>query len=363
MIDSCQTKLLVFPDAGEQVLSIRAKALVFNDAKSQAILDMVERVSPSDATVLIVGETGTGKELLARHIHERSGRSGKFVAVNCGAFSETLVESELFGHEPGAFTGAKQARAGWFEAADGGTLFLDEVGDMPLSQQTKLLRVLQERQVVRVGSCRPIPVDVRLVAATNVELEKAVEAGHFRRDLYYRLNVAPVDLPPLRERRGDIMPLARHFIEVYRRRLKLNPMTVSPRAQLALVDYDWPGNIRELENVVHFAMIMCGNNILDESDLRLPKLGVRHPDWQNSPGRSSEAPDSIESLLASLQELLDSEHGPVHEIVQKALITTAFEHAGGNQVRTAVRLGITRNILRAQLKQFGLLGSSRHAAH
>ncbi|RZI43812.1 sigma-54-dependent Fis family transcriptional regulator [Herbaspirillum sp. HC18] len=361
-MDSLQTKLLVFPGAGEQILSIRAKALVFNDAKSQAILDMVERVAASDATVLIVGETGTGKELLARHIHECSGRKGKFVAVNCGAFSETLVESELFGHEPGAFTGAKQARAGWFEAADGGTLFLDEVGDMPLSQQTRLLRVLQERQVVRVGSCRPIPVDVRLVAATNVELEKAVEAGHFRKDLYYRLNVAPVDLPPLRERRGDIMPLVRHFMDVYRRRLKLGPMAVSPRAEQALVEYDWPGNIRELENVIHFAMIMCGSNALEENDLRLPRFAGRHYDAQDrSRGHARE--DSIESLLDSLQRLLDSDHGPVHEIVQKALITTAYEHTGGNQVRAAVRLGITRNILRAQLKQFGLLGSARQAAH
>jgi sigma-54-specific transcriptional regulator len=352
---SQQPKLLVFPGASEQVLSIRAKALVFNDVKSQAILELVERVAPSDATVLIVGETGTGKELLARHIHETSGRKGKFIAVNCGAFSETLVESELFGHEPGAFTGARQARAGWFEAADGGTLFLDEVGDMPLSQQVKLLRVLQERQVVRLGSCRPIPVNVRLVAATNVELEKAVVAGNFRRDLYYRLGVASVNLPPLRERRGDILPLVHHFVDVYRRRLKINPVTLSRRAEQALVGYDWPGNIRELENAIHFALIMCATDVLDEHDLRLPQRGHPHLSLAE-PGGSGAPADPIDKLIESLHQLLDSGHGPVHDIVRKALVTAAFEHTDRNQVRAAMRLGITRNILRTQLKQFGLLG-------
>jgi sigma-54-specific transcriptional regulator len=358
MTNSQQAKLLIFPDAGEQVLSIRAKALVFNDEKSQTILEMIERVAPSDATVLIVGETGTGKELLARHIHERSGRRGKFVALNCGAFSEALIESELFGHEAGAFTGAKQSRSGWFEVADGGTLFLDEVGDMPLSQQVKLLRVLQERQVVRVGSCRPIPVDVRLVAATNVELEKAVMAGHFRRDLYYRLNVAPVDLPPLRERHGDIMPLVLHFIEVYRSRLKRGPLTLSWVAQQVLLVYEWPGNIRELENVIHFAVIMCCGDVIEESDLRLPKLGCRCDGDDDAAPRFGEPADPIEGLQLSLKRLLASDVGPLHELVQKELITCAFEHAGDNQVRAAQRLGISRNILRAQLKLFGLLGNS-----
>jgi sigma-54 dependent transcriptional regulator len=356
-MNDLQAKLLVLPDAGEQVLSIRAKALVFNDAKSQAILEMIERVAPSDATVLIVGETGTGKELLARHIHERSGRKGKFVALNCGAFSEALIESELFGHEAGAFTGAKQSRAGWFEVADGGTLFLDEVGDMPLSQQVKLLRVLQERQVVRVGSCRSIPVDVRLVAATNVELEKAVLAGHFRRDLYYRLNVAPVDLPPLRKRHGDIMPLVQHFIEVYRNRLKRSPVTLSWVAQQVLLVYEWPGNIRELENVIHFAMIMCCGDVIEESDLRLPRLGCRCEDDDDTVPRFGEPADPIESLQISLRRLLTSDVGPLHERVQRELITSAFKHAGDNQVRAAQRLGISRNVLRAQLKLFGLLGS------
>ncbi|HET6317346.1 MAG TPA: sigma-54 factor interaction domain-containing protein, partial [Chloroflexota bacterium] len=202
-------QILTLPDAG--VLSIRAKALVFEDPGSEALLAQVERVAPTEATVLIIGETGTGKELLARRVHVGSGRRGPFVAVNCGAFSESLIDAELFGHEAGAFTGAAHARAGWFESANGGTLFLDEIGDVPLPLQVKLLRVLQERQVVRLGSRKPIPLDVRLVAATNVDLRDAVQAGHFRADLYYRLSVVTLELRPLCERPGDILPLARHF--------------------------------------------------------------------------------------------------------------------------------------------------------
>jgi sigma-54 dependent transcriptional regulator len=209
-----QARLLSFPGAHD---SKWTKALVACDARSETVQRQLQRLAPSEASVLIVGETGTGKELAARYIHEHSRRQGPFIAINCGAFSEHLVEAELFGHEAGAFTGAQQARAGWFEAANGGTLFLDEIGDMPLYLQVKLLRVLQERQVVRIGSRKAIHVDVRLVAATNVELEAAVQARQFRRDLYYRLNVASVRLPPLRERKDDILPLARHFLQAYQR--------------------------------------------------------------------------------------------------------------------------------------------------
>jgi sigma-54 dependent transcriptional regulator len=207
--------VLTLPPGEGSILSIRAKALLFHDPRSVALLEHVERIARSEASVLVIGETGTGKELIARHLHARSERRGPFVAVNCGAFSETLIDAELFGHESGAFTGASHSRAGWFEAANGGTLFLDEIGDLPLALQVKLLRVLQERQVVRLGSRKPVALDVRLVAATNVDLRQAVEAQRFRADLYYRLNVAPVALPPLRERPGDILPLARHFVGVY----------------------------------------------------------------------------------------------------------------------------------------------------
>lgn len=264
--------ILTLPESSAAPLSIRAKALVFHDPGSLSLLDHVERLARSEATVLVTGETGTGKELIARHIHHTSGRRGPFVAVNCGAFGETLIDAELFGHESGAFTGASHARAGWFEAANGGTLFLDEIGDLPLPLQVKLLRVLQERQVTRLGSRRGVPLDVRLVAATNIDLVQAVEAQHFRADLYYRLSVAGVRLPPLRERRADILPLARHFVSVYRGKLHLEPIDISAAAAQALLDYSWPGNIRELENVIHYALIVCRDQLIQRQDLRLVPL-------------------------------------------------------------------------------------------
>lgn len=346
-------KLLTFPNADELALSIRAKALVFDDPQSQAVLDRIDKIAPSEASVLIIGETGTGKELVARHIHELSLRTGPFVAINCGAFNETLVEAELFGHESGAFTGASQARAGWFEAANGGTLFLDEIGDIPLSLQVKLLRVLQERQVTRLGSRKSIALDIRLIAATNVELDKAVLAGHFRADLYYRLNVAALKLPPLRERRGDIFPLAYHFAEVYRRKLGLKSIAIAQDAGDALLSYSWPGNIRELENVIHYATILCSDEIIRRDDLRL--LNASLHGW---PSSQSSPLSPREKLPHVLREILDSELGPVAEEIERSLVLTAFDHCGRNQVRTARRLGVSRNILRAQLKRFGLLGDS-----
>ncbi|CAL94945.1 sigma-54 interaction domain-containing protein [Azoarcus olearius] len=353
MSESSPGKLLTLPNAENQALTIRAKALIFHDRKSLALLRHVERVAPSDANVLIIGETGTGKELIARHIHALSGRRGPFIAVNCGAFSENLVEAELFGHEAGAFTGAQQARAGWFEAANGGTLFLDEVGDLPLAIQVKLLRVLQERQVVRLGSRKSTPVDVRLVAATNVDLEKAVAAGHFRLDLYYRLNVAPVMLPALRERATDILPLVDYFIEYYRHRLGIDAPTLSPEAETLLTRYHWPGNIRELENVVHFALIVCQDGIVTPADLRLP--GV------TGPGAAGAAPtggDPFASLQVLVCRLLEGGTPALYEQIERLLFTTAFEYCRENQVRTARELGISRNILRTQLKRFGLIGDA-----
>ncbi|HVK56297.1 MAG TPA: sigma-54 dependent transcriptional regulator [Burkholderiales bacterium] len=351
-------KLLTFPDHHSLVLSIRAKALVFNDPQSEALLERVERIAPSEATVLIIGETGTGKELLARHIHDQSGRRGPFVAVNCGAFSESLVEAEFFGHESGAFTGASQARAGWFETANGGTLFLDEIGDLPLAMQVKLLRVLQERQVVRIGSRRAIPIDVRLVAATNVDLVKAVAAGHFRMDLYYRLNVATVDLPPLRERPGDVMPLARHFVDIYRAKLQLPPIAISVRAERALLDYAWPGNIRELENVIHYALIVCSNNIIDSVDLKLSTL-ISNPASQRHTVTPAPAAIDEDGAIAALSrqfvDLFERDAPDLYRQVEEALVRSAFEFSEENQVRSARLLGISRNVLRAQLKRFGLL--------
>ncbi|MDR2689540.1 MAG: sigma-54 dependent transcriptional regulator [Azoarcus sp.] len=345
-------------DPGAHALSIRAKVQVFHDPASIKVLETAELVAPSEATVLIIGDTGTGKELFARHIHEKSGRRGPFVAVNCGAFSENLIESELFGHEQGAFTGAQGARAGWFEAAQHGTLFLDEIGDLPVAMQVKLLRVIQERQVVRLGSRRPIDIDVRLVAATNIDLARAVAAGNFRRDLYYRLGVAVVPLPTLHERPGDILPLARHFLETFRARLRLGPVEISPAAAQALLDYDWPGNIRELENVIHYALIVSKNGVIQSGDLRLHKQHKRisFPHEQNDEDTEAQG---IDLLSGAIRSLLDSHHPALYEHIEEILVREAFAHCNGNQVKTASLLGISRNVVRAQLKRFGLLSARR----
>ena len=348
------TKLLTFPDSAGMALSIRAKALLFHDPISARLLEQVERIARSEATALVIGETGTGKELIARHIHTESGRSGAFIAVNCGAFSETLIDAELFGHEVGAFTGATQARAGWFEAANGGTLFLDEIGDLSLPLQVKLLRVLQERQVVRLGARRPIALDVRLVAATNVDLHKAVAAGRFRADLYYRLSVAPVTLPPLYQRPGDILPLARHFVHVYGDKMQLGHVVLAPDAKAALLAYEWPGNIRELENVIHYALIVCTDGQIRASDLNL--VGALHR--QDGPA-ATPAPATLAQLF---EDLIDAGQAGLYEHVEQTLVRTAFDCCHLNQVQTAKALGVSRNILRTQLKRFGMIGADNDAA-
>ena len=360
-------KLLTFPDHVPAPPSARAKAMLFHDPRSSALLKQVERVALSDATVLVTGDTGTGKELIAKHIHEQSGRAGPFVAVNCGAFCETLVDAELFGHEAGAFTGASHARSGWFEAANGGTLFLDEVGELSLSLQVKLLRVLQERQVVRLGSRRAIPLDVRLVAATNVDLQQAILHSRFRPDLFYRLSVATVSMLPLRKRSGDILPLARHFIEVYSARLRLAGVTLSVVAQQVLEKYDWPGNIRELENVIHHALIVCDGNVIVKDDLRLAgnmpqsnKFGA-NPASEFGPLSMPEHPSIAASgpaqhrLAALIAECIKVAQPNLFETVEKTVIHTAFVGCNQNQVQTAKVLGVSRNMLRTHLKRFGFI--------
>ena len=327
-------------------LSVRATALVFDDPVSKRLLDQIERIAPSDATVLIMGETGTGKELVARHIHTLSNRSkNTFGALNCAALSENLIESELFGHEKGAFTGAINNKDGWFETANKGSLFLDEVGDLPLGLQAKLLRVLQEREVVKVGSRQPIPVDVRIIAATNVNLEEAVAASHFRADLYYRFNVATIQLTPLRERPGDILPLAQHFLKIYADRLGYKNATLTPAAELALLHYDWPGNIRELENAVHRALLVCPGNHLRPEDFKLSGIRIS----QNSPAIST---SSLENALANLFEKAPPK---LHEIIEETVIRTAFDFCEKNQVQTAKLLDVSRNVLRHKLNLYGML--------
>ena len=302
--------LITHPHARELTKSVRATVLVFEDPRSQELLARIERLAPSEANALIFGETGTGKELVARHIHRLSRRGdAPFVAVNCGAFAETLVESELFGHEKGAFTGATTSKAGWFEAAEGGTLFLDEIGDLPMAIQVKLLRVLQEREVVRLGSRKSIPIDVRVLAATNVQLEKAINAGHFREDLYYRLDVVSLELSPLRDRPGDILPLTRHFVEAYSQRLGYGTVTISKEAELKLRGYSWPGNIRELENVIHHTLLICRNGVIERDDLRLSNMRIERQDDHHS-----SVDDSAQALLdRAFQKLFEEQAGAARE--------------------------------------------------
>jgi len=331
--------------------TIRATAMVFEDPASRALQSELDRLAPSDATILINGETGTGKELVARYIHARSKRAdGPFVAVNCGALSESLAEADLFGHEKGAFTGALNRQIGWFEAANTGTLLLDEIGDLALPLQVKLLRVLQEREVTRLGSRQSIPVDVRVIAATNVDLEDAIRAKRFREDLYFRLTVANVRLPSLRDRPGDIGPLAQFFLELYRERLGRRDLIFDPKALAELQRHGWSGNIRELENIVHNAVLLAlGQRILPQ-DLR----------FQRRIEMSATQPAEIESQLrASVASAIVAGEERVYDRAVAAIVRAGYDLADGNQVRAAEMLGISRNTLRTQLSHLGVITQGR----
>ena len=339
--------VLTLPNADSLSLSVRAKALVFEDTQSQAMLARIHQIAPSDATVLISGETGTGKEIVARHIHQLSSRRDRpFVAVNCGAFTDSLVESELFGHEKGAFTGALSAKAGWFEAAQGGTLFLDEIGDLPLAIQVKLLRVLQEREVVRIGSREALSIDVRLVAATNVNLGDAVAAGKFREDLYYRLNVARVAIPPLRDRPGDVLPLVRHFVGVYSQRLGTGLIAVSAGAAARLQAHAWPGNIRELENVIHHALLVCRHGRIEADDVALAVPPAAEGQRRRQAGSQA-------ALIAALEAMYEEGGSDLFARIEELVMRTAYGYCDRNQLETARLLGISRNVVRARLIQYG----------
>jgi DNA-binding NtrC family response regulator len=308
---------------------------------------MLDRLAPTDATLLIAGETGTGKEMVARYIHAHSRRREKpFLAVNCGALSETLAEAELFGHEKGAFTGAVRAQRGWFEAAAGGTLLLDEIGDLPLPLQVKLLRVLQEREVTRLGSRAATPVDVRVIAATNIDLQAAIAAKRFREDLYFRLNVATVTLPPLRERKAALPVLARHFVKLYGDRLGRPNIRISDEALLRLGRHAWPGNVRELENVIHNAVLLTHGEVIESAHLQM--LPAPAPEFSRA--------ESLESALRALAEKAMRDGAPdVFARVGHTLVQSALDLAGGNQVRAAEYLGVSRNTLRTQLSHMGII--------
>ena len=308
-----------------------------------AVRQMIARVAPTVATVLITGETGTGKELVARAIHQSSPRTGKpFVAVNCAAFTETLLESELFGHEKGAFTGADRMRQGLFEAAHEGTLFLDEAGEMSPSTQAKLLRVLAEGTIVRVGSTKPRDVDVRVVVATHRELEEQVKQGAFRQDLYYRLAVVPIHLPPLRERTEDIPGLCDLFCRQVSRELKVPVRSFRPEAIEKLKRYDFPGNIRELRNLIERALILSSGSEIGPEDF--PTGGQSH----QAPGRVATYVEWINALpeTVSIRELLED--------VEKGLILRALNASGGVQAEAARRLKLSRSDLSYKLSKHDL---------
>ena len=348
--------VLILPGAGSLALSVRAKALVFEDPKSIALLEKVRAIAPGAGSVLISGETGTGRELVARHLHDLSARAARpFLAVNCSGFAPAAADSELFGHTKGAFDGATSARAGWFEAAHGGTLFLDEIGDLSPKLQQKLLRVLSAGEVVRLGADQATPVDVRLIAATNVDLEQAVLAGHFNQQLLESLGGAKLELAPLRERTGDILPLARHFLEFYRKRLDLRPTELGAEAAQRLLEHSWPGNIRELENAMHHALLLCHGTEITPEDLRLSALDSR----AKTTGRA-EAEAERTSFEHALLELFEQELPNLFEQIENLVLKTAYRYCAHNQLQTARLLGISRNVVRARLIRFGeITGSVR----
>jgi len=322
--------------------------LVGQSPAIRTIYGVVEKVANTPSTVLISGESGTGKELIARALHENSSRhAGPFIKINCAAIPKTLMESELFGYDKGAFTGAVGAKPGRFELAHGGTLFLDEIGEIPVEMQVKLLRVLQESEFERVGGIKTIKVDVRLVTATNRDLLAEVGAGAFREDLFYRLNVVPIHIPPLRERREDIPLLADHFIAKFNDRLKKEIAAITPEAVERLVAYQWPGNIRELENLMERTVLFCEGPEIRVSDLPPEVAGAPQP---GSAATHASGDELLRPAPESLKEAVRAET----ERVERELIQRALDATGGNVTQAARKLKISRKSLQTKMKELGL---------
>jgi two-component system response regulator AtoC len=297
--------------------------LIAGDPKMLKVIELAKKVAPTNATVLISGESGTGKEIIARCIHRNSSRSQRVVAaVNCAALSPTLIETELFGHERGAFTGAVGQHTGRFERAHGGTLFLDEIGELDASLQAKLLRVLQEKTFERVGGSRQISVDVRIIAATNRDLKQQVAQGKFREDLYYRLSAFPIEIPPLRERRADIRRMARYFLERAARDLGKTGLSLSPEAENILLAYSWPGNVRELENTIQRVAILC-DDLIEPDDLPITSTGPARP--------------------------------VLFKDIERRAIEDALQENQGNRTKTAKQLGISLRTLQYRLKEYSII--------
>jgi two-component system nitrogen regulation response regulator GlnG len=355
-----------------EVMSLRRKvgevfrggeALVGTSSAMVETFKTIGRVAQSEAAVLIRGESGTGKELVSRAIHYHSKRrDGPFVAVNMSAIPSELMETELFGHERGAFTGATEARTGRFRDAEGGTILLDEVGDLSLPLQSKLLRVLQEREVTPVGGKRPIPIDLRILAATHQDLEKAIEDGQFREDLYFRLNVVPIRIPPLRERTEDIPVLVQQFVERFSQEVGVPQRWPTLSALEHLRTHDWPGNVRELENVIKRAMVLASGDVITVEDIQIAT--------ESSRSTSADWPSLARSELAQWLDARGSEEfeegkGPYWlfmERLERAVIAEAMRRSGGNQIQAARLLGINRNTLRKKLVDLGIASSPGHDA-
>jgi two-component system, NtrC family, response regulator AtoC len=328
----------------QQKTNIRPYNIIGKSRAIQSVLDMITKIAQSDAsTVLIQGESGTGKELVARAVHMNSARAEKpFMAINCAALPENLLESELLGHEKGAFTDAKAQKKGLLELADGGSVFLDEIGDMAYAMQAKLLRILEDRTFKRVGGVKDIHVDVRIISATNQDVKKLMDSGGFRKDLYYRLQVVPIYLPPLRDRKEDILPLAKYFIESFNMEFHKNVREISEKAREFLVRYDWPGNVRELKNVIERAMILENEDILLLEHLPIELV-------------SGSMPTAAVSTLSPEIGFSFPNDGMSLEKVEEELVKQALAVSGGNQSKAADMLGVQRDAFRRRMKKFGLL--------
>lgn len=335
-----------------EAISEESHSVIHGSETMRRILAMAEQIAPSEASVLITGESGTGKEVIARHIHRKSNRSSKpFIAVNCAAIPANLMESELFGHEKGSFTGAAARRIGKFEEANGGTLLLDEISEMDVGLQSKLLRAIQEREIDRVGGNKPVKVNIRILATSNRDLEAEVKKGSFREDLYFRLNVINLALPKLADRVDDIPPLAEYFIEKYSKANGMPTRPLSAEAARKLQGYSWPGNVRELENILHRAVLLAQGNVIDEQAILLPV------------NASKEATSSIPNTQSPIPNKRSELVGRTVEDVERELILDTLSHCLGNRTQAAQILGISIRTLRNKLNQYGESASRKTGSY
>ncbi len=328
-----------------EAVSAERNAFIYRDEKMQEVMKLADQIAKSDASILITGESGTGKEVMARYLHEKSSRSGQqFISLNCAAIPDNLLESELFGHEKGAFTGAVARRIGKFEEANGGTLLLDEISEMDVRLQAKLLRAIQERVIDRVGGNKPVAVDIRIVATSNRNLNEAVKEGTFREDLLYRLNVVNLRIPPLRERPADILELANHFANKYSEANGLTPRDLSSEARDKLMENAWRGNVRELENTMHRAVLLSTGDEIGCDAIRTPEGSLLD--------QSLSTEDAVERAAATAEAITQSLVGKTVAEVERELILETLDHCLGNRTHAATILGISIRTLRNKLNQY-----------